>query len=84
MVVYYRHRGQARASVVWAAPITKRRRLAMQGPKETYEAPRLYELGRVTSLTLGHGGSTPDGTLMNDQRGSGNDGKENPPGPGGD
>ena len=44
----------------------------------SYEAPRLYELGGVRNLTLGSGGSSPDGNLPNDQRGGGNDDIPNP------
>jgi hypothetical protein len=39
-----------------------------------YEAPRLQNLGSLTDLTLGMGGSTTDGNGRNDQRGGGNDG----------
>jgi hypothetical protein len=41
-----------------------------------YEEPRLYELGQVTNLTLGHGGSTLDGNCRINQLGGGNDDQE--------
>ena len=40
---------------------------------ETYEEPRLYQLGQVSNLTLGAGGSSLDGDYNIDQRGKGND-----------
>lgn len=38
-----------------------------------YSAPTLRYLGSLTELTLGHGGSSLDGTGLNDQKGYGND-----------
>jgi hypothetical protein len=45
-----------------------------------YEAPEFRHLGSLTLLTLGSGGSTLDGTCLNNQRGKGNDdtGPKNP------
>jgi hypothetical protein len=43
---------------------------------EVYEEPRLHQLGEVSNLTLGAGGSSMDGTYKINQLGGGNDGKE--------
>lgn len=40
---------------------------------EAYEAPRLYQLGQVSNVTLGHGGSSMDGNHKINQLGGGND-----------
>lgn len=45
----------------------------MYQPEETYEKPRLVRLGEVSNLTLGNGGSSLDGTGLNNQLGGGND-----------
>lgn len=46
-----------------------------------YSAPKLSHLGSLTELTLGHGGSSLDGTGLANQKGFGND--ANPAVPGG-
>ena len=38
-----------------------------------YSVPSLIELGSLTELTLGNGGSSLDGTGLNTQTGGGND-----------
>jgi len=38
-----------------------------------YSTPSVRFLGSLTELTLGHGGSSLDGTGLNNQRGGGND-----------
>lgn len=38
-----------------------------------YSVPSLIDLGSLTELTLGNGGSSLDGTGLNNQRGGGND-----------
>lgn len=39
-----------------------------------YRTPELTKLGSLTELTLGHGGSSLDGSCLTTQRGKGNDG----------
>lgn len=39
-----------------------------------YTTPQFAELGSLAALTLGHGGSSLDGSCMNTQLGGGNDG----------
>lgn len=46
--------------------------------KKHYSKPTLSPLGSVSSLTLGHGGSTIDGNHTYSQRGRGNDEMPNP------
>jgi hypothetical protein len=41
-----------------------------------YTTPEFRMLGSLSTLTLGHGGSSLDGDGLNDQRGQGNDGKK--------
>ena len=38
-----------------------------------YETPELIELGRLSELTLGNGGTSCDGDATRTQRGGGND-----------
>lgn len=44
--------------------------------KTKYSKPRLSPLGSISTLTLGHGGSSMDGTGTHTQRGGGNDGRQ--------
>ena len=46
--------------------------------RKHYSAPKILLLGSVSSLTLGNGGSTIDGTYTFTQTGGGNDDKIGP------